>query len=90
MKGSWDMVADPGKIQTAVSKLVRARLRQRGEVVRVQPAEDNDGDEYLLVTVQLSSADIDDESLERLLEDIEAEVGRLDERYPSVRFLDAA
>jgi hypothetical protein len=84
------MTAEPGTIQAAVSKLVRRRLPKGVEGVGVEPAENEDGDEYLLVTVQLSSSEIGDDALERLLEDIEAEVARLDERYPSVRFLDAA
>jgi hypothetical protein len=57
--------------------------------VTVEPSEGDDGDEYLLVTVHLSSHEVDDEELERLLEEIEAGVGALDGRYPSVRFVDA-
>jgi hypothetical protein len=84
------MFAEPEKIQVAVSDLVRRRLRKGMESVSVEPAEDKDGDEYLLVTVRLASSKIEDEALEKLLEDIESEVAGLDERYPSVRFLDAA
>jgi hypothetical protein len=84
------MTAEPDKIQAAVSDLVRRRLKKAVESVSVDPAEDEEGDEYLLVTVKLSAANIDDEALEKLLEDIESEVAGLDERYPSVRFLDAA
>lgn len=84
------MVAEPEKIQAAVSKLISSRLPKGVKAVSVEPAENEEGDEYLLVTVQLSSADIDDEALEMLLEDIEAEVAGLDDRYPSVRFMDAA
>jgi hypothetical protein len=84
------MTAEPEKIQVAVSDLVRRHLPKGIESVSVEPAEDKDGDEYLLVTVRLATTDIDDEALERLLEDIESEVAGLDERYPSVRFLDAA
>jgi len=84
------MTAEPSKIQSAVSKLVSTRLPKGVRAVSVEPAESEEGDEYLLVTVQLASADIDDAALEKLLEDIEAEVAGLDERYPSVRFLDAA
>ena len=84
------MVAEPRKIQAAVSKLIGSRLPKGVDSVTVEPAENEEGDEYLLVTVKLSTADIDDEALERLLEDIETEVANLDDRYPSVRFLDAA
>jgi len=84
------MVAEPKKIQAAVSNLISSRLPKRVDSVTVEPAENEEGDEYLLVTVKLSTADIDDEALEKLLEDIESEVANLDDRYPSVRFLDAA
>lgn len=84
------MAAEPEKIQAAVSDLIRRRLPKGVETVSVEPSEDEDGDEYLLVTVKLANPDIDDEALEKLLEDIESEVAGLDERYPSVRFLDAA
>jgi len=84
------MTAEPEKIQAAVSSLIKRRLPKRVDSVSVEPAENEEGDEYLLVTVRLSTADVDDEALERLLEDIESEVAGLDERYPSVRFLDAA
>jgi len=84
------MVAEPRKIQAAVSKLISNRLPKGVDSVTVEPAENEEGDEYLLVTVKLLTADIDDEALETLLEDIETEVANLDDRYPSVRFLDAA
>jgi hypothetical protein len=84
------MVVEPSEIETAVSKLVQKRMPKGVRAVHVEPSDKEDGDEFLLVTVELSSADIDDEALERLLEEIEAEVATLDERYPSVRFLDAA
>jgi|GEM_PF-3559617 len=84
------MVAESGKIQAAVSKLISSRLPKGVDSVRVEPAENEEGDEYWLVTVKLLTADIDDEALERLLEEIESVVANLDDRYPSVRFLDAA
>lgn len=84
------MTAESSRIESAVSKLVTTRLPKGVSGVSVEPAESDEGDEYLLVTVQLASHDVDDEALEKLLEEIEAEVAGLDERYPSVRFLDAA
>ena len=84
------MAAEQKNIEAAISKLISSRLPKGTRAVKVEPAENDEGDEYLLVTVELASADIDDEALEKLLEDIEAEVANLDERYPSVRFLDAA
>lgn len=84
------MTAEHGAIEAAVSKLVHHHLPKVVESVNVEPAENEDGDEYWLVTVKLLPPKIDDEALEKLLEDIEVEVANLDERYPSVRFLDAA
>ncbi len=84
------MTAEQESIQVAISKLISNRLPKGVRAVNVEPAENEEGDEYWLVTVELASADIDDDALDKLLEDIEAEVANLDERYPSVRFLDAA
>jgi hypothetical protein len=90
LEGLSNMTAEQGAIEAAVTKLVRHYLPKVVESVNVEPAENEDGDEYWLVTVKLLSPKIEDEALEQLLEDIEAEVAILDERYPSVRFLDAA
>lgn len=84
------MSAERQDIQAAIASLITSRLPKGVGAVNVEPAENEEGDEYLLVTVQLASADINDEALEKLLEEIEAEVANLDDRYPSVRFLDAA
>lgn len=84
------MATNSEKINKAVSDLIRRRLQKLVESVSVDPAEDEEGDEYLLVTVKLSTAEVDDEALEKLLEEIESKVASLDDRYPSVRFLDAA
>jgi hypothetical protein len=84
------MTAEPETIRAALSKLIHSRLPKGVDEVGVEPAVNDEGDEYLLVTVKLASAHVDDEALESLLEDIETKVASLDERYPSVRFLDAA
>lgn len=84
------MAAEQENIQVAILKLISRQLPKGVRAVNVEPAENEEGGEYWLVTVELASADIDDEALEKLLEEIEAEVANLDERYPSVRFLDAA
>jgi hypothetical protein len=76
-------------LEAEVAELVHRRLPWGVDSVTVEPSEGEDGDEFLLVTVHLSSHEVDDEELERLLEEIEAGVGALDGRYPSVRFVDA-
>jgi hypothetical protein len=59
--------------------------------VQIEPAQDQDDEEFLRValSVQLPNHDVDAE-LEALLEQIEKAVAALDDRYASVRFLDAA
>jgi hypothetical protein len=84
------MSAEATALETRVEHVVRRRLPDGVRLVTVEPSEGEDGDEYLLVTVHLSSHDVDDEELERLLEEIESSVATLDQRYPSVRFVDAA
>lgn len=59
--------------------------------VRVEPAWDENGVEFLRVVLVLELPDHNvDSELEALLERIEEAVSSVDERYPSVRFLDAA
>lgn len=59
--------------------------------VSVEPDTDNDGIAFLRVKVTLKDTQkADDDDLDALLEDIEEAVLEIDDRYPSVRFLDAA
>lgn len=59
--------------------------------VTVEPDHDAEGNEILRVSLQMARQRYDiDEELEKLLEKIESAVLAIDERYPSVRFLDAA
>jgi hypothetical protein len=59
--------------------------------VELEPASSDDGDEYLRVMIRLKGTEeADYPALQRLIEAIENKVGELDERYPSVRFPDAA
>ena len=59
--------------------------------VQVELGVDEDDEEFLRVAlvVRLPDRNVDAE-LEGLLERIEEAVARIDDRYPSVRFLDAA
>jgi hypothetical protein len=59
--------------------------------VTLEPAQDDDGADFLRVIVQVTDVEKGgDEAFEALLERIEGAVAELDERYPSVRFADAA
>ncbi|MBX9645121.1 MAG: hypothetical protein K2W91_13615 [Novosphingobium sp.] len=74
-----------------------AAILQRGEIakfvseVELESDLDEFGDEFLRVVVRLKPTDKDiDEALESVLEQIEDAIAKLDDRFPSVRFLDAA
>ena len=59
--------------------------------VTLEPAQDDAGTDFLRVIVQVKDVEkAGDEAFEALLERIEGAVAELDERYPSVRFADAA
>lgn len=81
---------DPSKLRDDLTKFVGDRLPEGIAGIEVEPAVTEDGSDFLLVTIKLVKADLDDEALGQLLEDIEDEVAKRDERYPSVRFQDAA
>lgn len=59
--------------------------------VQIEPAIDNDDDEFLRIALLLKLPKRDvDKDLQLLLEGIEDAVASVDHRYASVRFLDAA
>ncbi len=59
--------------------------------VILEPARDDEGTDFLRVIVQMKDVEKSgDEAFEALLEEIEGMVAEIDERYPSVRFSDAA
>jgi hypothetical protein len=69
----------------------RSPIGDQVEDVVLESDHDDDGAEFLRVIVQVKQDDeADDAIFEALLEDIESTVSAVDERYPSVRFSDAA
>ncbi len=63
----------------------------KDEDVALEQGRDDENEEFLRVTVQIKERkNITDADFESLLEAIESAVSDLDERYPSVRFSDAA
>ncbi len=61
------------------------------DVLLEEPSRDEEGTDFLRVVVQMKDLDrVAESDLEALLEAIESAVGAVDERYPSVRFSDAA
>jgi hypothetical protein len=61
------------------------------EDIALESDRDDEGTDFLRIIVHVKNIDhTDDADFEALLEAIEGVVGAVDERYPSVRFSDAA
>ena len=86
------MIEASDTLKGRVSKAVReSPFAEAVRDVRIEPAWDENGDEFLRVALVLDLPDRDmDTELEALLERIEEAVISVDDRYPSIRFLDAA
>lgn len=77
--------------KTVLQAVEQAPLSKKIEEVAVETDVDDDGTEFLRVNLSMrGSKDEPDEAFEALLEKIENAILAVDERYPSVRFLDAA
>lgn len=86
------MADQPDKLHDLVLNAARAGpLADAVRAVAIEPGLDEDNHEFLRVAleVNLPNGDVDAE-LEAMLERIEAAVANVDDRYASVRFLDAA
>lgn len=86
------MSADVETLRETVTKAAKdGPLADAVKSVSVEPARDEDGDAFLRVqlTLELPKGYLDDQ-LADLIEHIELSVAAVDERYPDVRFLDAA
>ena len=86
------MEADTASVRDTVMRAVQAGpLAGAVRSVQVERARAEDDDEFLRVEliVELPDRNVDAE-LEALLERIEDAVAAVDDRYASVRFLDAA
>lgn len=86
------MTVDPDILKAAVLSAIEGNpLAKAVQDVQVEPAIDEDNDSFLRVELQVRLPDRDvDAELEALLEKIEEAIAAVDERYASVRFLDAA
>jgi hypothetical protein len=77
--------------QRVLETAKRSPVATQVEDVVLEPDRDEGGVDFLRVVVQLNNMEhVADAEFEALLEAIERTVGDIDERYPSVRFLDAA
>ena len=86
MQGDFDQVKE-----TIVEAAKSSDIGDRLDDIAVEEDRDEEGDAFIRVTIRMTpNVEIDDSQLERVLERIENSIVDLDERYASVRFLDAA
>lgn len=77
--------------QKVLEAAQRSGIAAQVEDVAVEPDHDEEGTDFLRVIVRIRGTQQGDDTVfENLLEEIENAVAAVDERYPSVRFLDAA
>lgn len=86
------MKVDSSRLKARINAAIRhSGIRGRVKDVILEADQDNDGADFLRVTLEVRSLDdVSDTDLEALIESIERTIGDVDERYPSVRFADAA
>jgi len=77
--------------QVVIETARKSPVGEKVEDVALEIAQDRDGDEYLRVMIRLKSIDEADRPTRiELMEAIQDAVIEIDERFPSVRFPDAA
>ncbi|MET4697299.1 hypothetical protein ABIE65_000310 [Constrictibacter sp. MBR-5] len=77
--------------QRAFAAIEASSLAVPIQDIALESDRDDEGGEFLRVMVQVGPGVAPrDEDLMRLLEIVEDAIGEVDERYPSVRFSDAA
>lgn len=86
------MIADLSTIKERVVNATRAAEAKVGIAdVILEVDRDDEGTDFLRVIIEVKHSDRANEAdFEAWLEAIEGAVGEVDERYPSVRFADAA
>jgi hypothetical protein len=86
------MKVDPSQLKDRVrgaiqSSAIRGRI---GDIV-LEADRDDDGTDFLRVILEVRALEeVEDADIEALVESIEKAIGDVDERFPSVRFADAA
>ena len=77
--------------QAAIDAVRRTPAGKQVADIVLEAGRDNEGSEFLRVLVQVKTLDKAKEAeIEELMNSIEGAVSALDERFPSVRFADAA
>jgi hypothetical protein len=86
------MQADIPTLEKRVADIARrSSLGARLQDISLEPARDDEGSDFLRIVLEMKTLDsIPDEEIEALVSSIEKGVSELDERFPSVRFADAA
>ncbi len=83
--------ADLFSLKDTIQETARTSLGARLKDVTLEADKDEYGSDFLRVLVEMDSFDgISDETMQAVITLIENAVNRLDERFPSVRFADAA
>jgi hypothetical protein len=84
--------SDLSDLRTRIAKIARgSRIGARVKDVVVEADDYGDGTDFLRVVVQLQNIDsVKVEEVQPLVEAIETAVAELDDRFPSVRFAEAA
>jgi hypothetical protein len=84
--------ADPAELKCRIEAIIKASpLGSRVTHVDVEPDEDGEGGSFLRVSLQLEHPEtLNWDEVEPLISSIEESVAAVDERFPSVRFADAA
>ena len=77
--------------QRIIEATTQSSVATQVEQVTLEADTDEEGDDFLRVILQVKDfKNANEADFEALLEAIERAVGDIDERYPSVRFSDAA
>jgi hypothetical protein len=86
------MQADFSTLKKRVVEVMRKSLvGERVRDVLLEADRDDEGTDFLRITLEVRPLDgVSDADIEALVESIEKTVGDVDERFPSVRFADAA
>lgn len=86
MEASLDELRDRVRATAAASS-----LSDQVQEISLEPGSDDDGSEFLRILIELKRIEKAPQTeLLLLLEAIEEEIAGLDDRYPSVRFSEAA
>lgn len=86
------MQTDLSKLRSRVEEVAqRSALADRLDGVTLEADRDNEGSDFLRVIIELKQLDaVRDEDLVGLMDAVEEAVSALDDRFPSVRFAEAA